>query len=76
MSRLPRKDRNRILTTLRSLAENPRPVGYRQVKAAGERTYRVRVGDYRLIYTVLDDERLIIVARVARKGEQTYKGLA
>lgn len=75
MGRLPRNDRDRILAALRGLAENPRPAGCRPVKAAGKGTYRVRVGDYRVIYVVLDDERVIIVARVGKRDERTCQGL-
>ena len=58
-----------------ALADDPRPPGGEPVKAATRGTYRVRVGDYRVIYTVLDDEQVVVVARVARRGEHTYKGL-
>jgi mRNA interferase RelE/StbE len=77
MARLPRQDQARILTAIKALAEDPRPVGCRPVKGADKSTYRVRVGDYRVIYTVLDDEgeKVIIVARVVRRSERTYRGL-
>ena len=45
------------------------------MKAVGKDTYRVRVDNYRVIYVVLDDERQVIVARVAKRDEQTYQGL-
>jgi len=38
-------------------------------------SYRLCVGDYRIIYVVLDDERVITVARVSRRSEGTYKKL-
>jgi len=75
MARLPRKDRARILAVLKALAEEPRPSGCVPVKTAEPGTYRVRVGAYRVIYTVLDDERVVVVARVARRRESTYRGL-
>jgi len=37
--------------------------------------YRVRIGNYRVIYKVYDEEQLILVGRVARRGESTYKGI-
>ncbi len=42
---------------------------------AGKGAYRVRVGDYRVIYAVLDDERVVIIAQVTRRSESTYQGL-
>ena len=50
-----------------ALAANPRPVGC--VKLAGRDDYRIRVGDYRVVYAVDDDERLVLVARIAHRRE-------
>ena len=75
IARLPRQDQARILVSIKALAEDPRPAGCQPVKVAGAGTYRLRVGDYRVIYLVLDDEQVVIVARVARRSESTYRGL-
>ena len=74
-ARLPRQDQARVLSAIKALAENPRPAGCRPVRAIERGTYRVRVGDYRVIYVVLDDEQVIIVARIAKRSESTYRGL-
>jgi mRNA interferase RelE/StbE len=50
-----------------SLAEDPRPRGAQ--KLAGRDDYRIRVGDYRIVYTVVDAEQLVIVARIAHRRE-------
>ncbi len=76
MARVPPGDQNRILAKLGTLAENPRPSGCVPVKAAGPGVYRVRVGSYRVIYTVRDDQQHVIVARVARRSGSTYRGLS
>ncbi|MCK4315404.1 MAG: type II toxin-antitoxin system RelE/ParE family toxin [Anaerolineae bacterium] len=73
--RLRGQDQARIEAKIDALADDPRPPGCEPVKAATRGTYRVRVGDYRVIYTVLDDEQVVVVARVIRRGERTYKGL-
>jgi mRNA interferase RelE/StbE len=39
------------------------------VKLAGRDDYRIRVGDYRIVYAVDDKERLVIVARIAHRRE-------
>ncbi len=75
MSRFPRLGQARILATIKKLAAEPRPAGCRPVKGAEKGTYRVRVGDYRVIYVVMDGAQVVIVARVARRGESTYRGL-
>jgi mRNA interferase RelE/StbE len=50
-----------------ALADAPRPPGV--VKLAGRDDYRVRVGDYRIVYAVDDAERLVLVARIAHRRE-------
>jgi mRNA interferase RelE/StbE len=75
MVRFPRQDQARILVALKELAEEPRPAGCLSVEGAPRGTYRVRVGDYRVVYTVLDDEQVVMVARVVRRSENTYRGL-
>ena len=75
IARLPWQDQERIEAAIDGLADDPRPRGCQPVKATDPGTYRLRVGDYRILYVVLDAELLIIVARVARRREDTYKGL-
>ena len=70
LARIPQPDRDRIAEALRSLADAPRPYGIKQL---GPDVYRLRVGNYRVIYRVLDDERLVIVGRVCRRSERTYR---
>ena len=59
--------RERIRAAIDGLAENPRPSG--AVKLAGRDDYRVRVGDYRIVYAVDGAERLVVVARIAHRRE-------
>jgi mRNA interferase RelE/StbE len=65
------RDRPRIIQAIDDLAESPRPRGCRKVRAAPQGTYRIQVGDYRIIYMVLDEERVVIIARVKRHSEDT-----
>ena len=44
-------------------------------QGGGAGMYRLRVGDYQVTYLVLDDEQVVIVARVARRNEGTYRRL-
>jgi mRNA interferase RelE/StbE len=59
--------RDRIGNAIDALAGAPRPPGV--VKLAGRDDYRVRVGDYRIVYAVDDAERLVLVARIAHRRE-------
>jgi mRNA interferase RelE/StbE len=49
------------------LSANPRPPG--AVKLAGRDDFRIRVGDYRIVYAIDDEKYLVIVARVAHRRE-------
>ena len=75
IARLPWRDQERIEAAIDGLADDPRPRGCQPVKATDPGTYRLRVGDYRIIYLVLDADQVVIVARVARRREDTYRGL-
>ncbi|MGE0471950.1 MAG: type II toxin-antitoxin system RelE/ParE family toxin [Nitrospira sp.] len=59
---------SRILSKIESLAAHPRPHGSR--KLAGEKyLWRIRIGDYRVIYSILDKERHIDIAAVRHRRE-------
>jgi mRNA interferase RelE/StbE len=75
MRRLPGGVRQRIDQAILALREDPRPAGCKSVKDAPGGTYRVRAGAYRVIYTVLDAEGVIVVARVRKRDESTYREL-
>jgi mRNA interferase RelE/StbE len=74
--RLRQRDQTRIVAAIEVLAAHPQPAGCVAVRAAPKDTYRIRIGDHRVIYVVLDTEQTIVVARIARRGEGTYRGLA
>ena len=62
-----------MVAAIDALAEDPRPAGCVPIRAAPKETYRIRVGGFRVIYVVLDDAEVIIVARVASRSETTYR---
>ena len=70
--RLPRSEGERVVEAMRSLRENPRPEGSVHLE---DRLYRIRVGRYRVIYPVLDAEVVVLVCRVSRRTEATYRDL-
>ena len=72
--RIQRHSFERVRSAIRSLAENPRPYKVRRIEGA-ERAYRVRVGDYRVVYEIYDKERLVLIIQVARRMEATYRGI-
>jgi mRNA interferase RelE/StbE len=68
LTRLVPSIRERILRALIGLEANPRPPG--AIKMQGEDpTWRIRVGDYRVLYEIHDRELLVLVIRVAHRRE-------
>lgn len=70
--RIPSKERLRIVETLRSLALEPRPPGCVKLE---NNLYRVRQGSYRIIYGIFDTEIVVVICKVARRSEDTYKDI-
>ncbi len=56
---LPSTVRRRIAVALSDLADNPRPTGSR--KLVGGEDWRIRVGDYRVLYDIRDAERVVVI---------------
>jgi mRNA interferase RelE/StbE len=68
LATLPRKEQQRIRAAIDLLADTPRPPGC--VAMAGEaHAYRVRVGDYRIVYDVLDDRLVIQVVSIGHRRD-------
>ena len=65
--RLPAQTQERVNKTIARLAENPRPPGVKKLTA--REGYRVRVGDYRILYQIDDDAKLVIIYRVMARGD-------
>lgn len=61
------KDRRRIVRRIQGLAADPRPPGCE--KLSGEDKYRVRQGDYRVIYLVNDESRKVVVFKIGPRRE-------
>jgi mRNA interferase RelE/StbE len=64
---LPRDTQVRLRDSIRKLADNPRPD--RAVKLTGQDLYRIRVGDYRVVYQVRDDVLLVLVVRLGHRRD-------
>lgn len=63
-----REDRQRIVTRIRSLARDPRPFGSERLSGKGD-LYRIRVGRYRVVYSVGDAELVVLVVRVGYRKD-------
>lgn len=58
----------RIVTALRKLEENPRPSGVEKLKGE-ENAYRLRVGDYRILYEVHDKRLLVLIVKIGHRRD-------
>jgi len=71
---IPNVDIQRILERFDELASNPRPLG--SEKLSGQERYRIRQGDYRIIYEIDDDVLVVVVVKVGHRREKRYKSQA
>jgi len=72
LRRIPKKQQERLVETMRSLRIEPRPHGCEHLQ---DELFRVRVGEYRIIYAVFDDEVVIVICKLGRRTENTYRNL-
>jgi mRNA interferase RelE/StbE len=69
LTRLPTQVIKRIVRAIDGLSQNPRPPGCKKLEAIKESLWRIRVGDYRIIYFIEDAIRIVEVRRVANRKE-------
>jgi mRNA interferase RelE/StbE len=64
---IPKKDLQRILLSIKSLAEDPRPP--QSKKLSGYEQYRLRQGNYRILYEIKDDVLIVFVVAVGHRKD-------
>ena len=64
---IPKKDLRKIVKRIQSLAQNPRPSGFQKLSA--QQRYRVRQGDYRIVYSIDDEDSLIDIVKIGHRRE-------
>jgi len=64
---IPKKDLQRIIKRIRALADDPRPHGSQ--KLSGQEQYRIRQGDYRIIYSIEDRDSLVDIFKIGHRRE-------
>jgi mRNA interferase RelE/StbE len=74
LRRLDKQTARRVLRAITGLAGDPRPAGVRALSGHPAGTMRLRVGDFRVVYVIDDEEIRILVVRAARRRE-VYRGL-
>jgi mRNA interferase RelE/StbE len=63
----PKKDRQRIVGRISKLADNPRPPGGE--KLSGQEKYRIRLGRYRIVYSIEDQDLIVYVVKVGHRKD-------
>ncbi len=72
LDRLPKSDFQAVVQAIKELVQTPRPRGVEKVKGTG--LWRIRQGDYRIIYSINDNQQLVIVVRIGHRKE-VYRSL-
>ena len=68
LAALPKPDQLRIAKKVDSLATTPRPTGCKKL-AGAQPYYRIRVGDFRVIYSIEDRKLLVLVIRIGNRRD-------
>jgi mRNA interferase RelE/StbE len=69
LARINKKDRLRIAGAIELLAIDPRPPGAKMLRRGEHGRWRVRTGDYRIVYAIEDQKLVVLVLRVAHRRE-------
>lgn len=67
LAELPDRDRKRIVARIRALANDPRPPGAE--KLSGHERYRLRQGDYRVLYEIHDRVLVAVVVKIGHRRD-------
>lgn len=68
LEKIPTRVQNQIREKVMELRDNPRPEGCKKLQGSGD-LYRIRCGDYRVIYTITDSVLLVLVIEVGHRRE-------
>ena len=71
LDRVTGRDYEIVAEAISALEQEPRPKRVKKLAESG--LWRIRVGQYRVVYNIDDEERLVIVVWVARRREDTYR---
>ena len=67
LDKLSKTDFQAVVEAIKDLAQTPRPRGIEKVKTTG--LWRIRQGDYRIIYTIDDNQQLVVIVRIGHRRE-------
>ena len=67
LQEIPKRNLQKIVKRIQSLPENPRPTGSQKLSA--QEQYRIRQGDYRIVYSIDDKELVIDIVKIGHRRE-------
>ena len=68
MRRIARPEQDRLRAAIRALSANPRPAGCVKLRGS-EDLWRIRVGNYRVVYQIIDERLVVLIVRVRHRRE-------
>jgi len=68
LKKLPKGVFHRVVLSVKSLAQDPRPPGTRKIVGSGN-DWRIRVGDYRVLYEIDEDAKAVKVMRIRHRRD-------
>ncbi len=71
-TRAPKHDVGQLLRAIDNLTIEPRPHGVKKIKGI-DGFYRIRVGNYRVVYKIDDSEKIVLISRILKRTETTYR---
>ncbi len=67
LQKIQKNDLQRITKKIQSLAKEPRPTGCE--KLSGQERYRIRQGNYRIVYSIEDDKLIVVVVKIGHRRD-------
>ena len=68
LAKLPKDEIRKILLKIDYLSEDPRPIGSKLLQGSMNGFYRIRSGNYRIVYEIFDNHLVVSVVRIAHRG--------
>jgi mRNA interferase RelE/StbE len=68
LKKIPKANQKRIISKVESLAENPFPSGYKALQGNLAGYYRIRSGNYRIVYSVDKEKVIILILKIGHRG--------
>ncbi len=66
---LPKTAVQKVSGAIDKLAENPRPDGVKKLKGSEEDLYRIRVGDFRIVYSIEDEIKIVDIRKIGHRKD-------